>query len=93
MAHYKDLNNNIHFLDDEKFEHLLPIGCIKITDEEAKQISDSKIIPHNYKELRAAEYPPLEDYLDAISEDDKVAEKAYKDARKAINLKYPKDGV
>lgn len=35
MPHYKDQQNKIHFLDDELFEHLLPAGCQRITEEEA----------------------------------------------------------
>lgn len=38
MANYKDLENNTHWLDDEKFEYLLPHGCVKITQEEADEI-------------------------------------------------------
>ena len=48
------------------------------------------IIPLTPTQLREAEYPPLSDYLDAVSEGDNAAEKAYKDARKAVNIKYPK---
>jgi len=35
---YKDLENNLHFLDSTEFEHLLPAGCVQITDEEAQAI-------------------------------------------------------
>lgn len=35
MPHYKDAANKVHFLDDAAFEHLLPTGCIAITEEEA----------------------------------------------------------
>lgn len=38
MPHFKDTNNNLHFLDDASFIHLLPIGSIGITDEEADYI-------------------------------------------------------
>ena len=37
--HYKDLQNKLHFLDDVAFEHMLPAGCIQITDEEAATLS------------------------------------------------------
>lgn len=45
MPHYKDINNNLHFLDDPKFLHLLPEGTIEITDEEAKAIREKSIVP------------------------------------------------
>jgi hypothetical protein len=36
--HYKDTNNNLHFLDSAEFEYLLPADCTPITDEEAQAI-------------------------------------------------------
>ena len=45
MAHYKDLNNEIHFLDNTDYEYLLPQGCVQITDEEANNIRLTKITP------------------------------------------------
>ena len=36
--YYKDLENNLHFLDSAEFEYLLPADCIAITDEEAQAI-------------------------------------------------------
>lgn len=41
MPHYKDQNNSLHWLDDEAAEHLLPAGCVRITDEEADTIRQS----------------------------------------------------
>lgn len=38
MPNYKDTNNKVHFLDSAEFEHLLPAGCVPITDEEAEAI-------------------------------------------------------
>jgi hypothetical protein len=38
MPFYKDTNNQLHFLDDTGFEHLLPEGCVRITDQEAETI-------------------------------------------------------
>lgn len=35
MQNYKDTDGKVHVLDDEAFEHLLPEGCVRITDEEA----------------------------------------------------------
>ena len=35
--YYKDTNNNLRVIDD-KLEHLLPKGCVKITDEEVDAI-------------------------------------------------------
>jgi hypothetical protein len=38
MPHYKDTNNQLHFLDDTGFENMLPEGCVQITDQEAETI-------------------------------------------------------
>lgn len=38
MPYYKDNENNLHFLDDESFSHLLPAGSVKISDAEAANL-------------------------------------------------------
>lgn len=38
---YKDTNNQLHWLDDATFEHLLPEGCVQITNEEADAIREA----------------------------------------------------
>lgn len=35
MLYFKDKTNGVHCLDDAAFAHLLPEGCVEITDEEA----------------------------------------------------------
>ena len=39
MPHYKDLDNKLHFLDSEEYEHMLPDGCIAITEVEAEELA------------------------------------------------------
>ena len=43
-----------------------------------------------YEELRVAEYPPVEDYLDAIVKGDSEAEEEYKRRCLEVKTKYPK---
>jgi hypothetical protein len=43
-----------------------------------------------YKDLRAAEYPPITDYLDGIVKGDNAQVQAYIDACLAVKAKYPK---
>jgi hypothetical protein len=43
-----------------------------------------------YKEKRAAEYPPMADYLDGIVKGDQAQVQAYIDACLAVKAKYPK---
>ena len=46
--------------------------------------------PEAYKALRAAEYPPMADYLDGIVKGDQAQVQAYIEACLAIKEKYPK---
>lgn len=86
MPHYKDTNNGLHFLDDTGFEHLLPEGCVQITDEEAEALRPQPPAP-TYKELRAAEYPSFADQFDLLYHGGLDAWKA---AIEAVKIKYPK---
>ena len=45
---------------------------------------------HAYMAKRAAEYPPMTDYLDAIVKGDIAQQEAYIAACLAVKLKYPK---
>jgi hypothetical protein len=87
---YKDLENNLHFLDSAEFEHLLPVDCVQITDDEAETIRLSKVVPLTYSELRAAEYPDYRLYLDGIVKGDQAQIQSYIDACLATKSKYPK---
>jgi hypothetical protein len=46
--------------------------------------------PEAYKAKRAAEYPPMTDYLDGIVKGDDAQVQAYIDACLAVKAKYPK---
>jgi hypothetical protein len=35
MPHFKDSQNKLHWLDDAAHAHMLPAGCVEITDAEA----------------------------------------------------------
>lgn len=39
--YYKDLNNQLHWLDSSEFEYLLPDGSVQITDVEAAAIQQA----------------------------------------------------
>lgn len=51
---------------------------------------DSWIDPNAYIAKRAAEYPPMTDYLDAIVKGDMAQQEVYIAACLAVKLKYPK---
>lgn len=44
----------------------------------------------DYSALRRAEYPPIEEYLDAVAKDDDFALDEYKRRCLAVKAKYPK---
>ena len=46
--------------------------------------------PLAYQAQRAAEYPPMTDYLDGIVKNDQAQIQAYIDACLAVKAKYPK---
>jgi len=48
------------------------------------------IDPDLYKQQRAAEYPPITDYLDGIVKGDTEQVQAYIEACLAVKAKYPK---
>ena len=53
----------------------------------------TKVKARLYEELRVAEYPPMEDYLDAIVKGDTEAEEEYKRKCLDVKAKYPKELV
>lgn len=89
MFHYKAPDNSVHVLDSTEFAHLLPDGCTLITEKEAIALAPKAPEP-TYVELRAAEYPPITDYLDGIVKGDLEQQKAYISACLAVKEKYPK---
>ena len=69
---------------------IAPAPC---TYAEFKTKLEAKYTKETYQRLRKAEYPPIEDYLDAVAKGDTAQEQAYKDACAAVKTKYPKDYV
>ena len=88
--YYKAPNNSLHVLDSADYEHLLPSGSVQITDAEAAQIIAASAPVLTYAQKRAAEYPPMTDYLDGIVKGDTAQVDAYIAACLAVKAKYPK---
>lgn len=61
MQNYKDLQGKLHVLDSEEFEYLLPIGCEKITDEEAYQLSNPQL---TLAQIASKFEADIQEYLD-----------------------------
>ena len=62
-----------------------------VTYDSVKALVDTRFTKECYQRFRKAEYPPVEDYLDAIVKDDATAKQAYIDKCNAVKTKYAKD--
>ena len=94
MQYYKDTENNLHWLESTEFEYYLPRGCVPITDEEAEAIYAAEAAAVEaaltYAQKRAAEYPPMTDYLDGVVKGDQAQIDKYIADCLAVKAKYPK---
>jgi hypothetical protein len=79
--------------------HTTSEGHIPFTaEEEAEQDAEeaawaaeqAALALTEYQRQRAAEYPPMTDYLDGIVKGDQAQVQAYIDACLAVKAKYPK---
>ena len=85
---YKDTENKLHWLDSTEYESYLPVGCVQITDEEANALRPK--VELTYAQKRAAEYPPMTDYLDGVVKGDQAQIDKYIADCQAVKAKYPK---
>ena len=79
---YKAPDNSLYFIDPN-FAHLLPEGCVQITEEEAVLLRPKP----TYADLRAQAYPSISDQLDSIFH---VGIDGWKATIQAVKDKYPK---
>lgn len=79
--------------------HATPEGDIPYTAEEEAQrdaeeaqwlAEKAELDATEYQRKRAAEYPPMADYLDGIVKNNHAQVQAYIDACLAVKAKYPK---
>lgn len=65
-------------------------GFVLSADAVAANAAAQAIANTEYQRQRAAEYPPMADYIDGIVKGDTAQVKAYIDACLAVKAKYPK---
>jgi len=89
MPHYKDTQNKLHWIDSVEHKSYLPAGSVQITDAEAEAMRP-KPPELTYAQKRAAEYPPMTDYLDGVVKSDQTQIAKYIADCLAVKAKYPK---
>ena len=89
MPHFKDSNNELYWLDVGDDPAVWLPQCTSITDEEAEALRP-KPAELTYAQKRAAEYPPITDYLDGIAKGDQAQIDKYIADCLAVKAKYPK---
>ena len=57
MPHYKTPSNALYFLDSPEFEHLLPLGSLEITQEEANSLAPKPTVKDQIAQLEASITP------------------------------------
>lgn len=80
--HRMTINGPVPFTPEEEAE-----ADAREAAHAAEQIELAKT---EYQRKRAAEYPPMTDYLDGIVKGDQAQVQAYIDACLAVKAKYPK---
>ena len=92
MPHYKDTNNGLHFLDSPAFAHMLPAGCIQISDKESDKIradtEQTRLNTMTYSQNRSMAYPSFADQFDTIYHEGLDVWYAQ---IQAVKNKYPKE--
>lgn len=67
MPHFKNLKNELFWLEEgENPQKWLASDCVQITEQEANQMRLANDENLTYRQLRAMEYPPIGDQLDAL---------------------------
>lgn len=84
-AIYKLYPNVVTIYNDDAFD---VDGNPVVYDEAAVQ---AEMDANTYKAQRAAEYPPITDYLDGVVKGDQAQVDAYIAACLAVKAKYPKE--
>ena len=73
---------------DEEDNDIVETRLVNVYEEVEVNVSAWKI--ENYALLRKAEYPPIEEYMDALVKGDEEAIEAYKEKCLAVKAKYSK---
>jgi hypothetical protein len=93
MPHFKDSQNNVHWLDDGDDAAVWLPNCTPITDAEAEELraKTTAVLFNNlsYAQKRMSEYPSIGDQMDALWKGGDVAAEMLAQIQ-AVKAKYPK---
>lgn len=90
MPHYKDSENKLYWLDEGADPAVWLPNCTRATDTQVAAIRAAEQPVATYAEKRAAEYPPVTDYLDGVVKGDQAQIDKYIADCLAVKAKYPK---
>jgi len=96
MKHYKDQSTNeiYAYEADGSQDKFIKPGLVPITDAEAEAIraafARDQFDALSYAQKRAAEYPPMADYIDGVVKGDQAQIDKYIADCLAVKAKYPK---
>jgi hypothetical protein len=68
MPHFKDTSGALHFLEDLDFAHILPAGCVQLTQAEEDIYAASLTAPPTPAQIKAARQSEIRAELRAIDE-------------------------
>jgi len=68
----------------------VPMSAEELAELEEAQAQGREEAKTQYQRSRAAEYPPITDYIDGVVKGDQAQIQAYIDACLAVKAKYPK---
>lgn len=95
MKLFKDVNDNIFAFESDGSQDYLIGDKTPITDAQANTIQAEKKAANfaalTYAQKRAAEYPPLTDYLDGVVKGNQTQIDKYIADCLAVKAKYPKE--
>jgi hypothetical protein len=80
--HHMTTNGPVPFTAEEE--------AARDAEEAAWATEQATLAATEYQRQRAAEYPPITDYIDGIVKGDQAQVQAYIDACLAVKAKYPK---
>ena len=90
MPHFKDSENKLYWLDEGADPAVWLPNCTRVTDAQVAAIRAAEQPVATYAEKRAAEYPPVTDYLDGVVKGDQAQINKYIADCLAVKAKYPK---